>query len=394
MVPVTRSRAASPTVLFLSASVGEGHTAAAQAVSSALAERMPAAKCEVVDSYRYASNVFHRVARNGYIGVVKLLPQLYKFAYDQAERATKISAFKTWLHRYTAPNLRQFVSELKPDVVVCTHAFPCGVMSEYKKQFADSPPVIGVVTDFAVHSFWIHRNIDGYAVATDEMRATMIARGIDPEHIIVSGIPVNASFLVKPLDRATLREELGMPQDRFSLVLMGGGLGIGPLEMMIRALDCVQQKISATVIAGRNKRLHERVMEAAQRVGYPIRVLSFVDNVNDYMHAADALITKPGGLTSAEALVAGIPMVLVKPLPGQEERNTRYLVERKAALRTKNERDLTRKVEEFLKNPERRHTMLAAVEKLAKPRAADDVALLALRIASRTKERTGDHALV
>ena len=162
----------------------------------------------------------------------------------------------------------------------------------------------------------------------------------------------------------------------------------------MRALDSVRHPISASVIAGRNRRLHERVLEAAQRVSYPIRVLSFVNNINDYMHAADALITKPGGLTSAEALVAGIPMVLVKPLPGQEERNTRYLVERKAALRTKNEHDLTRKVEDFLKNPQRRATMLAAIEKLAKPRAADDVAALAVEIVSSTKERTGEHVLV
>lgn len=368
--------------------------AAADAVRAALVERDSQTVGQIVNSYKYAASIVSSVVSNGYIGMVKTIPQMYRFIYSRAERATEVGPFRTWVHQYTATNLRSLIERTKPDMVICTHAFPCGVMSEYKKQFADSPPVIGVVTDFAVHSFWIHRNIDGYAVATEEMRATMIARGIDPQRIIVSGIPVNASFVVKPLDRATLREELGMPQGRFSLVLMGGGLGIGPLEMMMRALDSVEQPISATVIAGRNKRLHERVMEAAQRVAYPIRVLSFVDNVSDYMHAADALITKPGGLTSAEALVAGIPMVLVKPLPGQEERNTRYLVERKAALRTKNEHDLTRKVADFLQNPERRQTMLAAIGKLAKPRAADDVAQLALQIASRTKGRTGDHALV
>ena len=134
-------------VLFLSASVGEGHTAAAQAVSSALLARRPQAQCEVVDSYRYASNVLHRVASNGYIGMVKLLPQLYKYIYDQAERATKVSAFKKWLHHYTALNLRQLVAELQPDVVVCTHAFPCGVMAEYKREFEDAPPVVGIVTE-------------------------------------------------------------------------------------------------------------------------------------------------------------------------------------------------------------------------------------------------------
>ncbi|HXW77034.1 MAG TPA: hypothetical protein VEJ20_06450, partial [Candidatus Eremiobacteraceae bacterium] len=150
--------------MFLSASVGEGHTAAACAVRSAVVHETPSAQCSVVDSYRYASHVFHRVASNGYIGMVKMLPQLYKYIYDQAERATKVSAFKSWLHHYTALNLRHYVAELRPDIVVCTHAFPCGVMAEYKREYADAPPVIGIVTDFVVHPFWIHRNIDAYAV--------------------------------------------------------------------------------------------------------------------------------------------------------------------------------------------------------------------------------------
>ncbi|HLW37298.1 MAG TPA: hypothetical protein VKR99_02595, partial [Candidatus Eremiobacteraceae bacterium] len=145
-------------------------------MSSALLERRPYATCEVVDSYRYASNVFHRVASNGYLGIVKMLPQLYKYVYDQAERATKVSAFKKWLHHYTAVNLRQYVAELRPDVVVCTHAFPCGVMAEYKREYEDAPPVVGIVTDFVVHPFWIHRNIDKYAVATNAMRQTLVSR--------------------------------------------------------------------------------------------------------------------------------------------------------------------------------------------------------------------------
>lgn len=360
--------------------------AAADAVRAALVERDPKTVGQIVNSYKYAASIVSSVVSNGYIGMVKTIPQMYRFIYSRAERATEVGPFRNWIHQFTATNLRSLIERTKPDIVICTHAFPCGVMSEYKKQFADSPAVIGVVTDFAVHSFWIHHNIDGYAVASDEMRATMIGRGIDPSRIIVSGIPVNANFVGKPLNRAVLRDELGMPQDRFALLLMGGGLGIGPLEMMMRALNSVRQPISATVIAGSNKRQHERVMEAAQRVQYPIRVLTFVDNVHDYMHAADVLITKPGGLTSAEALVAGIPMLLVKPLPGQEERNTRYLVERKAALRAKNEHDLTRKVEEFLQSPQRRKTMGAAIDRLAKPHAADDIAALALQLAA--------HALV
>ena len=362
--------------------------AAASAVRAALLERDPQTSAQIVNSYKYAASIVSSVVSNGYIGMVKTIPQMYRFIYSRAERATEVGPFRNWTHQFTASHLRPLIARMKPDVVVCTHAFPCGVMSEYKKEFADSPPVVGVVTDFAIHSFWIHRNIDGYAVATDEMRNTLVARGVAANDIIVSGIPVNADFIAHSVDRSALREVLGMPQNRFSIVLMGGGLGIGPLEMMMKALDGIEEPLSATVIVGRNKRLHQRILAAAQKVRYPARVLSFVDNVYEYMHASDVLVTKPGGLTSAEALVAGIPMVLVKPLPGQEERNTRYLVERKAAMRAKNEEDLTRKLGRFLRNPQQRETMLASIQRLAQPHAADDVVGLCQRVAAAHTART------
>jgi len=155
-------------------------------------------------------------------------------------------------------------------------------------------------------------------------------------------------------------------------------------------LDEVDVPLSAVAIVGRNSRLQRRVMEAAHHVSYPLRVLTFVDNVYDYMHAADVLLSKPGGLTSAEALVAGIPMILVKPLPGQEERNTRYLVERNAALRSKSERELTRMITQLLDSPETRTTMQHAAARVAKPGAASDIAAWVVDLASRKHERMHD----
>jgi len=375
MVPVTRSRAASPTVLFLSASVGEGHTAAAQAVSSALAERMPAAKCEVVDSYRYASNVFHRVASNGYIGIVKLLPQLYKFAYDQAERATKISAFKTWLHRYTALNLRQFVSELKPDVVVCTHAFPCGVMAEYKREFADAPPVVGIVTDFVVHPFWIHRNIDRYAVATAAMRQTLVSRGVPPNRVVVTGIPIDCRFAEATTKRRA-RQLIGIAPDVTTLLLMGGGLGIGPLENAMLAIDRLEEHVQTVVVVGKNKNLEKRLKDVARTLHHRVKVAGFVENVYDYMRAADILVSKPGGLTSSEALVTELPIIMLRPLPGQEERNTRYLEDRGVGIRVERSRELTEALERLLKSPAALEKMRHSASGLAHPEAAQSVAAM------------------
>ncbi len=124
----------------------------------------------VVDSYDYAALVVSRVVSDGYLRMVKTIPQMYRYIYDRAERATEVGRFRTWAHQFTAANLRPLMLRERPHAVVCTHAFPSGAMAEYKRSFADAPPVVAIVTDFAVHGFWIHQNIDRYVVANDAMR--------------------------------------------------------------------------------------------------------------------------------------------------------------------------------------------------------------------------------
>jgi processive 1,2-diacylglycerol beta-glucosyltransferase len=370
-------------VLFLSAAVGVGHTAAAHAVRAALAARDPALETQTVDSYKYAASIFAKVVADGYIGMVKTVPNVYGFLYDRVERAKNVPTARRLVNRYTAANLRRYVESVRPDLVVCTHAFPCGVMSEYKRHIDPALPVVGIVTDFVVHPFWIYPNVDAYAVATPEMRDALLERGVVPERVMLSGIPVDPRFAAprKPVD--ALRAELDLPVDRRLVLIMGGGVGIGPLDKMMRALGEVDVSLAAAVIVGRNRALERRVIAAAEEAAYPLRVFGFVNNVFDYMHASDVLLTKPGGLTSSEALAARIPMVLVKPLPGQEERNTRFLAEREAAVHAKGERDLARAVGELLTDRSARERLLANAEALRRPDAAERIAERILELLER-----------
>jgi processive 1,2-diacylglycerol beta-glucosyltransferase len=358
----------------LSASVGVGHLSAANSVGAALRKIEPTAQTLVVDSYEYAALVVSRIVSNGYLRMVKSIPQMYRYIYDRAERATEVGRFRSWAHQFTAGNLRPLIQRERPDVVVCTHAFPCGAMAEYKRTFADAPPVVGIVTDFAVHGFWIHPNIDRYVVATEAMRDALRARHVAAESICASGIPVRPEFAPSAEPLEVLRERLDLPRDRYVALLMGGGLGIAPLERMLSALKMVRVPLAAVVVAGRNARIERRLSEAAEGVDYPVRALRFVDNVYDYMHAADVLVTKPGGLSTAEALVAQVPMVLCKPLPGQEERNSRVLLEAGAAVRTRRIAELPTVLEAVLTDAGRRERMIAAARHLGRPNAAGDAA--------------------
>jgi processive 1,2-diacylglycerol beta-glucosyltransferase len=174
------------------------------------------------------------------------------------------------------------------------------------------------------------------------------------------------------------------------VLIMGGGVGIGPLDKMMRALGSVDVPLAAVVIVGHNKRLERRVIAAAERTAYPLRVFGFVNNVFDYMHASDVLLlSKPGGLTSSEALAAQIPMILVKPLPGQEERNTRYLVSRKAAIRARGEKALAGAVTDVLSSESCRAQLHESMNALRHPDAARAVAQ---RILELLATRKGAHS--
>jgi len=342
-------------------------------VRSALGDIDPAIECETVDSYEYAASVFAKVVADGYIGMVKTVPRIYAYFYGRVERARKIPTARRFVNAHTAANLHAFVERMKPDLVVCTHAFPCGVMSEYKRHFDPTLPVVGIVTDYVVHPFWLYPNIDTYAVATPEMERTLLARGILPERVLLSGIPVDARFGEPRLGKRGLRAELGLPLDRHIVLIMGGGIGIGPLDTMMRALGSVREPLAAAVIVGRNGRAEKRVLEAAERTSYPLRVFGFVENVFDFMHASDVLLSKPGGLTSSEALAARLPMVLVKPLPGPEERNARYLLAREAVLAASGG-EISSTVANLLGSPARRCALQAKIEGLRRPDAALAVA--------------------
>jgi processive 1,2-diacylglycerol beta-glucosyltransferase len=346
----------------------------------------PHVHTRIEDSYEYAALVVSRVVANGYLRMVKTIPQMYRYIYDRAERATEVGRVRAWAQAFTAENLRPLMVRERPDAVVCTHAFPCGAMAEYKRRYSDAPPVTAIVTDFAVHGFWIHRNIDRYVVATQEMRRALLARGVLPRAVAVTGIPIRPEFARRAEAISALRERLDLPQDRAVALLMGGGLGIAPLERMLRELNDVRTPLAAVVMAGRNARAERRLKETAESVGYPVRALRFVDNVYDYMHAADVLVTKPGGLSSAEALAARVPMVLCKPLPGQEERNARVLVSAGAALPAVKPGELAKTVESVLQLPALRERMQDAAGRLARPDAANAAASLIARLVEDRKE--------
>ncbi len=360
-----------------------GHTRAAAAIGDELESAGIAS--DVVDAYDYAASIFATVVADGYLNLVARFPNVYRLIYERAERARGAGAGRRWISRFAAQNLRSLVEARRPSAVVCTHAFPCGVMAAYKQYVDPDLPVFGVITDFVVHPYWIYDRIDDYTVATPEMRDTLLERGIASDRVHVDGIPVDARFTAR-VDRTAVRRRLGLPVDQPLILVMGGGLGMGAIDMMIDALASVRTPITVVALLGTNARCAARIRARAQSLPFEVRIVEYVENVYDYMRASDVLLTKPGGLSTSEALAAELPMVLARPLPGQEERNAQYLVSRGAALAADEPLRIAELVELILRDAQLRDMLLEQMRRVARPAAA---ASLAGRIATQVGHAPG-----
>jgi processive 1,2-diacylglycerol beta-glucosyltransferase len=367
-------------VLFLSANMGTGHSSAAEAILRALRERESDVEARIINSFQYASQYVGKVVEDSYIQILKSLPTLYGFLYESRDRKRTVSGWRRWINQRFAGNFKSLVDTFRPNVVVCTHAFPFGVMSAIKEKFSTDVPCLGVVTDFVVHPFWLYENMDMYAVATPELAANLVTRGVDDAAVRVTGIPIDPRF-GGPHSRHDLRAKLRLDGDMPVMLVMGGGLGMGPVGKILRSLERIQRPMHVVILTGKNDKLRERLQESASTLSAArVQTYGYIDNVYEYMHAADLLVTKPGGLTSAEALAAGLPMVIVHPLPGPEMRNTKYLLSKRVAVRVAHERNLHRVIEDMLDDPDALAHMREVSQRLACPDSARRAASLVLQM--------------
>lgn len=316
------------------------------------------------------------MATTGYVALVRRLPRLYRFLRKPAESLADIGPFRSWVGRYAARNLSLFLRGRIPDAVVCTHPFACGVMAQYKMAYAPSLPLTAVLTDFSAHPFWVHPAIDRYVVAHDEMKNYLIERGIADARIDVSGIPIDDRFaqLEMPIRTAVTRTRLGLPSDRYVVMLMGGGLGVGPLAAMLDELAKLRFPIFVVVVAGRNERYRAFLARHAKKLSIPVKVVGFIANVHEYMHVIDLLMTKPGGLSCAEVMAARVPTILTAPLPGPEEANAAYLESHGAVLYARHANEFGQLVTTALTNPMMRLRLVHAMQRVAHPNAAAAIA--------------------
>ena len=260
---------------------------------------------------------------------------------------------------------------MRPDAVITVHATPAAAMAALATDGRRLPPHTTVVTDFVAHSQWMPSPVDRYCVAAEEMRNEFVARGIAPERVVVTGVPVRADF-ARAVDAAAARRALGLSPHLPTIVAMAGTQGsLGRLRDVTRALLTMERPMQAVVVAGRDERLRASLARLAGRS--PVRVVGFVEDVPTLLAAADLLVTKAGGMTLAEASAAEVPLLLYGSLPGQERGNERFASRAGIALVARSRGALRRLLDRAVGDPDTVERLHGSLRRLRRPDAAEHI---------------------
>lgn len=375
-------------VLILSAAVGAGHVRAAEAVERAFHATNAAVEVRHVDTLAYTNKLFRRLYGRAYIDLVKRAPAALGWLYDQLDKPWKNERRRLALDKLNTRPFVKLLKDYRPDFIVCTHFLPAEIVSWLKAKERISSRQAIVVTDFDAHAMWLCHHYEHYFVPLDETREYLTQVGIAPEKISVSGIPVDPVF-AEAKDQREMRRKHGLRADATTILISAGGFGVGPVKALIESLTHLRHPAQVVALCGRNAELKAEVSELAARVApghsLSIKPLGYTTEMDEYMAAADMILGKPGGLTTAEALAKGLVFVIVNPIPGQEERNSDHLLEQGVALRCNNLPVLAYKIDKLLDDPARFARMSAQALRLARPRAAFDIVTRLLEL-----KTTGD----
>jgi processive 1,2-diacylglycerol beta-glucosyltransferase len=373
-----------PRVLLLSATSGAGHVRAAQALEKAFLARGDCA-VEHIDALQYVSKLFHRVYDKAYISMVRRAPELMGVLYTRTDQPWQHPRRRLALDRLNTGPMIRLLKRTQPDLCVATHFLPAEIIAWLVAKGKLRARNAIVVTDYDVHAMWLCRTVDRYYVAIDEAAEYLAKIGVPREKLRVTGIPIDPLFAV-PLSRVEARKKLGLDSEATIILISAGGYGIGPVEQLVKDLLALQKPWQIVAIAGKSEKTRKRLEDLAKSAGklssgsprlFPV---GFTTEMDKYMAAADLLVGKAGGLTTSEALARGLPMALIEPIPGQEERNADHLLEAGAAIRCNNLPAAAWKISALLDDPARLNRMRDAARKLGRPSAAAAIAEDALRL--------------
>jgi processive 1,2-diacylglycerol beta-glucosyltransferase len=364
-----------PHILLLSVSAGAGHFRAAEALRAHAAAHFPQVEASHVDVMTLVPPAFRALYTDFYIRLVERHPALWAYLYRMTDRAPRDALFsqvRRAAERLNTRKLRETLRTHRPDHVICTHFLPAELLAHEIRRGRFQRPLWVQVTDFDLHRMWVQPHVHGYFAASAEVAFRMEESGITAGRAHVSGIPIMPAFS-QPLDRGACARELGLDPARLTFLLMSGGAGLASAGAMLTRMLRIAEDFQVIALAGKNAALLASYETLARQHPQRVRPVGFTTTIERLMAASDVAITKPGGLTISECLAMRLPMVLIAPIPGQEERNADYLMEQGAALKAYDPAGLEFRVRQLLAEPQRLARMRERLEVIRRPDAAKSV---------------------
>lgn len=357
-------------VMVLTVSTGQGHHSTGQAIVDYI--NKTGNEAVMVDAYEYISPIISKSVSKGYLFTTKYTKKAVEKIYRREEKKdlSKHPNFVSYANYALGELLAPCIDDFQPDVVVCTHVMATQLLSNYLERHDKKGMVtMGIITDFTIHPYWEGAKLDYFITASELLSNQVKKKKIPAEKIRAFGIPIKEKFSVKRT-RAEACKELGI-EDKETVLVMSGSMGYGNILKHIKALDDLDIDFQMLVACGNNSALKRRVEKFKTRK--KMYVYGFVDTVDLMMDAASCIVTKPGGLSISESLAKGLPMILMNPIPGQEDRNLEFLLNNGIAQYITDTYPVDEAVYQLLSNPERAESIKKAIRLIGKPFATKDL---------------------
>ncbi len=363
-------------VLILYAKAGNGHYKAAEAIKEKLEEHHKDIDVVFEDGLEYSSRIANKIVVKGYANMTKLVPSAWGAIYSKADTQERntLNEIAKLVHKGLTIRLKKLLRSVNPDVIVSTHPFVSKTCAYLKKKNKTDAKLITLITDYEVHNIWLedHLYYDKLLVATEEMKDDCIKYGINKDKVVITGIPTSLKF-TKKYDRQETLIRYGLKDKLTFLFFAGGGQGIGQSKDIFEELIKTDGDFQIVAVSGKNEKQKLKFEAMASESDKKIVVLGYTDDVPALMNMCDFVISKPGGLTSTECLIMNKPMLIINPIPGQEEQNAIYFTNNGTAIRAYDGEPLSHQINTLIKNKVRVEQLIEMTKLIGRPKAVDDI---------------------
>ena len=359
-------------ILILAASTGGGHIKASRAIESNIRQNMEDAEVQIVDVLKCINMLLDKTVCDGYRFLAKNTPKMYGKIYQKTNEDGKLSSVVPKLNAVFAQKLYPCIAEYNPDIIVATHAFAVEMVSALKEEGKVRVPLVCVITDYGMHKAWIAPRVDAYVVSDEGMLREMTEAGVPEEKVHAFGIPVQDVFFQKQ-DKVQLLREMDLQAGLPTILIMAGSFGVSNIVEIYKEIMRLQTSLQVILITGRNRRMYDIFSRLVPESPKPTKLLFYTNEVAKYMHVADLLITKPGGLTISEALACSLPLVVFDAIPGQEEDNAQFLMAHNMGVRIKDGKDCAQTVQRLLADQEKLETMRESCRGFDKSESGENI---------------------